>query len=65
MPEDIRRMAHLVEQYASLPLGGTDVCVIAVAERVNTPHVATVDRRHFTIVRPAHVPALDLLPAKL
>jgi predicted nucleic acid-binding protein len=65
MPEDIRRMAALVRQYASLPLGGTDACVVAVAERVRTAQVATVDLRHFTVVRPAHVPAFELLPAKL
>jgi hypothetical protein len=26
------------------------------------PKIATLDRRHFTVVRPAHVDALALLP---
>ncbi|MBP5938325.1 type II toxin-antitoxin system VapC family toxin [Streptomyces acidiscabies] len=65
MPEDIRRMAHLVRQYADLPLGGTDACVVAIAERWQTKQVATVDRRHFTVVRPSHVPAFELLPQNL
>jgi uncharacterized protein len=64
-PEDIRRMSQLVSQYASLPPGGTDACVVAVAERVHTVRVATVDRRHFSVVRPAHAPAFELSPAKL
>lgn len=62
MPEDISRMAQLVRRYASLPLGGTDACVVAVAERVKAHQVATVDRRHFAVVRPHHVDAFELLP---
>lgn len=55
-------MAELVEQYADLPLGTTDASVIALAERLNITEVATLDRRHFTVVRPRHVEALILLP---
>ena len=65
MPDDIGRMAQLVRQYASLPLGGTDACVVAIAERWQAKQVSTVDRRHFTVVRPRHVPAFELLPADL
>jgi len=56
-------MAELCERYADLGLGGTDASVIAVAERLNITTVATFDRRHFTVVRPAHVEAFKLLPA--
>jgi len=59
---DLPRMAALVRQYGDLPLGGTDAAVIATAERLGVTDVATVDRRHFTVVRPAHVPAFTLLP---
>lgn len=59
---DYERMAELVEQYADLPLGTTDASVIALAERLNVTEVATLDRRHFTVVRPRHVVALTLLP---
>lgn len=59
---DLLRMADLVEQYADLPLGATDACVVVVAERLNDANVATLDRRHFTVVRPRHVDALVLLP---
>ncbi|MEY9998160.1 putative nucleic acid-binding protein [Streptomyces sp. V4I8] len=55
-------MSELVLQYESLPLGGTDACVVALAERYDTPRVATVDRRHFTVVQPRHTPAFDLYP---
>ena len=42
---DVARIAELVEQYVSLPLGIVDAAVIAVAERLNLAEVATVDRK--------------------
>jgi predicted nucleic acid-binding protein len=60
--QDYRRAAELVEAYADLPLGTTDATVIALAERLELREVATLDHRHFTVVRPRHVPALTLLP---
>lgn len=61
-PEDWPRMAVLVEQYADFPLGGTDASVIALAERLETDILITLDRRHFAAVRPRHCPAFRLLP---
>ena len=61
-PDDYRRMAELVTEYADFPLGTTDAAVIAIAERHQISDVATLDRRHFTVVRPRHVTALTLLP---
>jgi predicted nucleic acid-binding protein len=62
LPEDWERIAQLVEQYADFPLGGTDASVIALAERLRTDVVITLDRRHFGAVRPRHVESLRLLP---
>jgi uncharacterized protein len=59
---DYARMADLVVAYDSLPLGTTDASVLALAERLKLTEVATLDRRHFTVVRPDHVNALTLLP---
>jgi uncharacterized protein len=59
---DYARMAELVEQYADLPLGTSDASVIVLAERLDIDEVATLDHRHFTVVRPRHVKALTLLP---
>ncbi len=61
-PGDLTRMGELVLQYADFPLGAVDASVIAVAERFDVDRVATLDRRHFSVVRPLHVPALTLLP---
>ena len=59
---DVRRAASLVRTYADLPLGTTDATVVAIAERLGTNEVATLDRRHFTVVRPAHTDVFALLP---
>ena len=59
---DVARMADLVRQYADLKIGGTDAAVVAVAERLAVVEIATVDRRHFGVIRPLHVSAFSLVP---
>jgi predicted nucleic acid-binding protein len=59
---DVVRMADLAERYADLRLGGTDASLVAIAERLGIERIATFDRRHFTVVRPAHINAFVLLP---
>ncbi|GAA4546285.1 hypothetical protein [Pseudonocardia xishanensis] len=55
-------MADLVDTYADLPLGTSDASVVALAERLGVTEVATLDHRHFRVVRPRHVDAFTLLP---
>ena len=62
LPEDWARISELVEKYASLPLGGTDASVVALAERLATETIITLDRRDFGAVRPRHCKAFHLLP---
>lgn len=61
-PADYARIAELIDKYADLPLGGADASLIAVAERFGVAELATLDHRHFRVVRPHHVPAFTLLP---
>ena len=58
----LERVAELITQYADLPLGLVDASVIALAEQLGVQEIATLDRRHFTVVRPGHVNAFTLLP---
>ena len=60
--EDWERIRQLVTTYASLRLGGTDASVIALAERHGTTRIATLNHRDFTVVRPRHADAFELLP---
>jgi uncharacterized protein len=59
---DWPRIAELVEQYADFPLGGTDASVVALAERLGTDIVVTLDRRHFGAIRPRHCQEFRILP---
>lgn len=60
---ELARASVLMRQYADLRLGLVDACVIALAERRGAAQIATLDRRHFTVVRPQHVVAFTLPPA--
>jgi predicted nucleic acid-binding protein len=60
--EDWPRIAELVEQYQDFPLGSTDASVVALAERLASEVVVTLDRRHFGAVKPRHCAAFQLLP---
>jgi predicted nucleic acid-binding protein len=60
--DDLQRSAELVERYADLPLGAADASIIAVVERLRIRQILTLDRAHFSIVRPRHVDVLALLP---
>jgi predicted nucleic acid-binding protein len=62
MAGDWLRIAELVSRYRDLPLGTVDGSVMATAERLQITKIATLDRRHFSIVRPAHADAFELLP---
>jgi predicted nucleic acid-binding protein len=61
-PRDWARVAELIEEYADLRLGIVDASVVATCERLDQTRLATLDRRHFSVVRPRHCPALTLLP---
>lgn len=50
--EGVERMAELVRQFESFPLGGTDASVV----------VATLDRRHFLSITPNNGGHFTLLP---
>ena len=62
-PSDWLRIAELVWRYREARLGTVDASAVAAAERLGITEVATLDRRHFRMVRPAHTQAFGLLPA--
>ncbi len=67
MPEPVHaadwlRIAELVWAYRDLPLGTVDASVVAAAERLGITEIATLDHRHFSVVRPKHADAFRILP---
>ncbi len=59
---DLKRCRELQSRYADQALGVVDASVMALVERLDEDKLATLDHRHFAMLRPAHVPALQLLP---
>jgi predicted nucleic acid-binding protein len=59
---DYVRAAAVMEANADLEIGFVDSAVLAIIERLGERKLATLDHRHFSVVRPRHVPALELLP---
>jgi predicted nucleic acid-binding protein len=60
--EDYRRIRDACDRYADSDIGFVDAAVLAVVERLNEPKLATLDRRHFGVLRPRHVDVLRLVP---
>jgi len=63
--EDYQRARELCDKYADADIGLVDAAVLAIAERLREPKLATLDRRHFGMLRPRHVAALELLPEEV
>jgi uncharacterized protein len=61
-PADLARSAELVATCRDLPLGTVDASIVAAAERLEVTAIATLDRRDFSVIRPAHVGTFELLP---
>ena len=61
-PEDYKRIEEICERYLDSDIGFVDAAILAVVERLNEPKLATLDHRHFRLLRPRHVDALQLLP---
>jgi hypothetical protein len=59
---DLARAAELESAYHDLDLGLVDASIVALCERLDLTTVATLDRRHFSVVRPRHCSHLTLLP---
>ncbi len=62
MAGDWLRIAELVSRYRDLPLGTVDGSIVAAAERLGLSVIATLDRRHFSVVRLSHTDVFELLP---
>jgi predicted nucleic acid-binding protein len=60
---DYNRVRALCDQYADADIGFVDAAVLAIVERLGETKLATLDRRHFGLLRPGHRDSIELLPA--
>ena len=60
--EDFERALSVMETYGNIKLDFVDCCLTALAKRLNITHIATLDRRDFSIIRPRHISYFTLVP---
>lgn len=63
--DDLARSSELLDQYADNDIDFVDTTIIAIAERLKIHQILTLDRRHFSIIRPRHTNHFELLPTLL
>ena len=59
---ELERAADLLDAYADLKLDFVDATVVALAETLSIKTILTLDRRDFSVVRPAHCDFFTILP---
>jgi len=62
-PLDRARARDLCRRYLDARLDYTDALTVAVAERVGERVIATLDERHFRMLRPSHVASFEIVPS--
>ena len=60
--EDLRESAIVVERYRDQAIGVADASIVVLASRHQTRSVLTLDRRHFSVLRPIDGGRFRLVP---
>lgn len=55
-------VSDLIDRYSDLGLGATDASVVVLAARHEIRRIATLDRRHFSVVRTMAGESFELVP---
>ena len=63
IPQDLKRIDQLLQQYADLQLDFADCAIVSAAERLNISTLFTLGHRDFHVVRPDHTDYFNILPA--
>ena len=61
-PPDMAKAANVVERHRDQDIGIADASIVVLAERYATRQLLTLDRRHFSVLRPAQGGRFTLLP---
>ena len=59
--EDIHRIIEILKKYSDLGAGYVDSSIVAIAERLGTNKVITLDKKHFTVMTPRGFEYFDIL----
>jgi predicted nucleic acid-binding protein len=59
---DIEQALKVMARYKDVPLGLVDASLVALAQRHRIQRILTLDRRHFSLIKPEKIPSFELLP---
>lgn len=60
--DDVLRAGSVIERYRDQAIGLADASIVVLAERYGTRRVATLDRRHFEVLRPLQGGRFAIVP---
>lgn len=60
--DDHRRMRDLMRKYQDLPMDLADAALVCLAEREKMRRIFTIDRRDFSVYRPAAIGRFEIVP---
>jgi hypothetical protein len=61
-PEDVAAAIKVMEKYDDQTIGVADASIVVLAKRFGTKTVATLDRRHFEVLRPLDGGRFTIVP---
>lgn len=61
-PDQLDTAAAVVERYRDQRIGIADASLVVLADRFRTRRILTLDRRHFTVLRPLSGGEFELIP---
>jgi uncharacterized protein len=59
---DLEKAAQVIERYADQDVGVVHASIVVLAQRYETRTIATLDRRHFDVLRPLNGGRFRVLP---
>ena len=59
---DLARIREVIDRYADQGIGAADASLVVLAARSGTQTIATLDRRHFEVLRPLDGGRFSIVP---
>jgi uncharacterized protein len=59
---DLEQAASVIKKYGDQQIGAADASIVVLADRYPTRTIATLDRRHFTVLRPIRGGRFAIVP---
>ena len=62
VPDDLEQVASVIKKYRDQNIGVADASNVVLADRYHTRTIATLDRRHFEVLRPMRGGRFSVVP---